>query len=144
MCANFFMINLDVIITFMLQLFSSNKENLAKHVTCRSSRPEVFRKTGVLRNFTKFTKKYLCQGRFFNEVAVIKKRLWHRCFPVNFMRFLTTPFFAEHLRWLFLYTIKPFRYREIQDTKKLKRETSFLIEAAVNRCFSKQVFLIVL
>ena len=28
----------------------------------------------------------------------IKKRLWHRCFPVNFAEFLRPPFFAEHLQ----------------------------------------------
>ena len=33
MCANFFMIDLNVIITFMLQLFNNNRETLAKHVT---------------------------------------------------------------------------------------------------------------
>ena len=32
----------------------------------------------------------------------IKKRLWHRCFPVNFVKFLRTPFLIEHLRWLLL------------------------------------------
>ena len=30
----------------------------------RSSRPEVFCKKGILRNFTKFTGKHLCQGLF--------------------------------------------------------------------------------
>ena len=30
------------------------------------------------------------------------KRLWHKCFPVNFAKFLRTPFFTEHLRWLLL------------------------------------------
>ena len=46
---------------------------------------------------------------FFNKVAslrsttLLKKRLWHRCFPVNFVRFLRTPFFIEHLRWLLLH-----------------------------------------
>ena len=24
--------------------------------------------------------------------ALLKKRLWHRCFPVNFVKFLRTPF----------------------------------------------------
>ena len=28
--------------------------------------------------------------------------LWHRYFPVNFAKFLWTPFFTEHLRWLLL------------------------------------------
>ena len=35
----------------------------------RSSRPDVFYKKGVLRNFTKFTGKHLCQSLFFNKVA---------------------------------------------------------------------------
>ena len=34
-------------------------------MTSRSSRPEVFCKKGVLRNFVKFTGKHLCQGLFF-------------------------------------------------------------------------------
>ena len=35
----------------------------------RSSRLEVLRKKGVLRNFTKFTGKHLCKSPFFNRVA---------------------------------------------------------------------------
>ena len=31
-----------------------------------------------------------------------KKRLQHRYFPVNFVKFLRTPFFTEHLPWLLL------------------------------------------
>ena len=75
----------------------------------RSSRAGVFCKKGVLRNFTKFTGKHLCQNIFFNKVAglkpatLLKKRLWHRCFPVNFVKFLRTPFLTEHLWWLLLY-----------------------------------------
>ena len=34
----------------------------------RSSRPEVFCKKGVLRNFAKFTGKHLCQSLFFSKV----------------------------------------------------------------------------
>ena len=37
--------------------------------TFRSSRPEVFCKKGVLRNFVKLTGKHLCQSLFFNKVA---------------------------------------------------------------------------
>ena len=64
----------------------------------RSSRPEVFCKKGILRNFPKFSGKHLCQGLFFNKVAglrpgtLLKKRLWHRCFAVNFAKFLRIPF----------------------------------------------------
>ena len=34
--------------------------------------------------------------------SVLKKRLWRRCFAVNFVKFLKTPFFIEHLWWLLL------------------------------------------
>ena len=61
---------------------------------------------GVLKNFTKFTGKHLCQSVFFNKETLLKtllkKRLWHRCFPVDFEKFLRTPFFIEHLWWLVL------------------------------------------
>ena len=50
----------------------------------RSSRPEVFCKRDVLKNFPKFTGKELCQRFFFNKVAglrpssaLLKKRLWY-------------------------------------------------------------------
>ena len=31
-----------------------------------------------------------------------KRGLWHRCFHVNFVKFLRTPFLTEHLWWLLL------------------------------------------
>ena len=74
----------------------------------RSSRPDVFCKKDALRNFAKSAGKHLCQSLFFNKVAglrpatLLKKRLWHRCFPVNFAKFLRTPFLTEHLWWLLL------------------------------------------
>ena len=60
----------------------------------------------VLGSFTKFTGKHLCQRLFFNKVAdprpaaLLKKKLWDRCFLVNFGEFLRTPFLTELLRWL--------------------------------------------
>ena len=70
-----------------------------KYSICGSRRSEVYWKKGVLRNFTKFTGKYLCQSIFLNtnaglssEAFLFKKRLWRRCFPLNFMKFLRTPF----------------------------------------------------
>ena len=50
------------------------------------------------RNFSKFTGKHLRQSLSFNKVAglkaatLLKQRLWHRCFPMNFVKFLRTPF----------------------------------------------------
>ena len=34
--------------------------------------------------------------------TLLKKRFWHKCFPVNFVKFLRTPFSTEHLWWLLL------------------------------------------
>ena len=60
-------------------------------------------KKSVLRNFARFTGKHLRYSVFFNKVAglkvaglrpvtLLKKRLWHRCFSVNFAKFLRTSF----------------------------------------------------
>ena len=64
----------------------------------RSSYQRCFIIKGVLRNFSKFTGKQLCQSLFFNKVAgvrpatLLRKRLWQRFFPVTFAKFLGTPF----------------------------------------------------
>ena len=60
--------------------------------------PEVFYKKGVLKIFAIFTGKQLCQSLFvsYSFIKKEKKRLWQRGFPVNFARFLRTPFFTEH------------------------------------------------
>ena len=39
--------------------------------------------------------------------ALLKKRLLHGCFPLNFAKFLRTPFFTGHLWWLLLDIQKP-------------------------------------
>ena len=64
--------------------------------------PQVFYTKGVLKNFTIFKGKHLCQILFFNKVAglrpatLLKKKLWHRCLPVNFVKILITPILTEH------------------------------------------------
>ena len=79
-----------------------------KQTQLQKQPPEVLCKKRCSRNFAKFTGKHLCQSLFFNKIAglrsatLLKKRLWHGCFPVNFAKFLRTPFIIEHLRWLLL------------------------------------------
>ena len=53
---------------------------------------------------TIYTGKHLCQNLFFKTgpATLFKKRLWHRCFPVDFAKLLRTPFFTEYLQWLLL------------------------------------------
>ena len=70
----------------------------------RSSHPDVFCKNYALTIFAKFTGKHLCQGLFFNKVVslrpivtLLKKRLWHRCFPLKFAKLLRTSFYKKHL-----------------------------------------------
>ena len=63
---------------------------------------------GILRNFAKFTGKHFCQRLFLNEVAdlrpaILFKSVWHRCSPVNFGKFLRTPFLQKTSGQLFLF-----------------------------------------
>ena len=54
----------------------------------------MFFKIGVLKNFAIFTETPVLEYHF-NKVAglnFIKKRLQHRCFPVNNAKFLTAAF----------------------------------------------------
>ena len=63
----------------------------------------------LLKISKKFPGKHLYQALFFKKVeylrpatTVLQKKLWHLRFPVNFAKFLRTPFLTEHLRWLLL------------------------------------------
>ena len=75
----------------------------------RSSHWRCSVKKYVPRNFTKFIGKHLCQSPFFNKVArlrsatLLKKRLWHRCFPMNFVKFLRIPFLQKTSERLLLW-----------------------------------------
>ena len=87
---------------------------LSGDTSFRSSHRRCSLKTGVLRNFAKSIGKHPCQSLFVNEVTglglrpatLLKKRIWHRCFPVNFAKFPRTPFLIEHLWWLLTWNIR--------------------------------------
>ena len=80
----------------------------------------------VLRNFVKFTGKHLCQRLVFNNIAglrpatLLKKRIWHRCFPVNFLKFLNTFFHRTPL-----VVASPFGYVTLEDLHLLIRYLEF-------------------
>ena len=86
------MFNLAVIPQFPLHYTFINKISFV-----RTSRPEVFCKKGGFRKFAKFLGKHLCQSPFFNKVAGL---------PVNFVKFLRTSFFIEHLWWMLLFPVE--------------------------------------
>ena len=59
-------------------------------------------KKGVLRNFTKFTEKHLCQSILFNKVTglrPIKKETLARVFSCEFCEISKNTFFTERL-WI--------------------------------------------
>ena len=67
-------------------------------VVVRRIRLEVFRKKVALKIFAKITGKHLSQSLFFNKVADLR----HRCFPVNFVKFLRRTFLQNTSRQLLL------------------------------------------
>ena len=58
--------------------------------------PEVFCRKGVLRDFAKFAAttfyNFLQLYNFTNLQLFLKKRLWHRCFRVNFAKIFKDAF----------------------------------------------------
>ena len=72
--------------------------------------PEMCYKKGVLKIFCKIHRKTPVSESLFNKVArlrpatLIKKKLWHKCFPVNFAKFLRTPF-LQNTPWRLLLRI---------------------------------------
>ena len=79
----------------------------------RSSRSEVFCKKMFLQNLQISQENICTRVPFFIKLqawpaTLLKKDLWHRCFAVKFAKFLRTPFFTEHLRWLHLSIQKEF------------------------------------
>ena len=92
----------------------------------RSSCSEVFCKKGVLEKFAKFTEKHLCQ----RLATLLKKRLWHTCFLVNFEKFIKTPFLLNTSGGCF-YCNK----------KDVSKHDSRLIKLSINRFHTTFLFL---
>ena len=81
------------------------------NLSYRISHQRCSLKKVFLKNFIKFSGKHLCWSLFFNKVSgmrpatLFKKRLQQRCFPVNFVKFLRTPFLQNTSRQLLLFVI---------------------------------------
>ena len=78
--------NICVRLLLKISISLTNSEAVAQRSSVKKS---------VLRNFARLAVKHLCQSHLFNKVASL--RVWHRPFPVNFVKYLRTPFFIEHL-----------------------------------------------
>ena len=70
----------------------------------KTSRTEVFCKKGALNHLVKFTEQSLLRGYFSIKVVslqsatLLKRRLQHRCFPVNVVKYLRTPILIKKRR----------------------------------------------
>ena len=93
-------------------------------VLLRSSRPDVFCKKDVLKNFSKFTGKHLCQSLFFNKVAglrpatLLKKKTLAQVFPCEYYKIskntfsYRTPLVAASVYSILVWL--PFKNKELQ------------------------------
>ena len=106
----------------------------------RSSRPEVFCKKSVLWNFAN-RKTPVPESLFWKRcrprpAALLKKRLWHRYFPVNIAKFLRTPLFTERLRWLLLVS-KSIPYLSFNITSCQEMCKQYVVTSKCDLCMRK-------
>ena len=59
-----------------------------QYLNHKKRHPNVFYNKVILKNFAKFIEKDLCW-------SLLIKRLWHRCFPVNFTKYLRAHFYKR-------------------------------------------------
>ena len=97
LCRDFVQSKLATTICHSILRWNKSKQSFANvlHNRCSEKSSKFHWKTSVLESL-------------FNKVAglktcnIIKKRLQHRHFPAKFVKFLRTPVFTKHLRWLLL------------------------------------------
>ena len=112
--------NWKTLVPFFLQKNRSENAFLKPTVNCRKSiekkinviQTEAFvQRCSVKEVFLKVSqnlqeKTFARVSFLINLVAstwnVIKKRPWHRCFPVSYAKLLRTPFLTQHVQWLLL------------------------------------------
>ena len=71
----------------------------------------------------------MCQSLFFNKFAGLRRR----CFPVNFAKFLRTPFSTKHFWWLLL---KICCRRKVQAVKSEKLEVFVVKYYDISKIYS--------
>ena len=108
-------------------------------------------------NFDFLTLKSCLQVRFWGAPAyadirpttgrrpttLLKKSLWHRCFPVNFVKFRRTPFLTEHL-WLLLLNIHCACFSSLKKLclqKNIKKYLLFIKQKQENSKIRKRIWM---
>ena len=97
-------------------------------------------KTDVLKNFAKFTWKDLCQSLFLIKLqasheTLLIRRLWHKCFPVNFAKYLRTPILQNTSEQLLL---------SIYHTKINTYQVPNILKWCRRRYQNKTIFLLII
>ena len=78
-------------------------QNFVKHLDGQKQPPELFCKKLFLKT-SQNSQENTCarvsfsiklQASGLRPATLLKKRLWHTCFPVNFVKFLRTPFYRK-------------------------------------------------
>ena len=111
----------------MILLLDANLKNLySETVAQRCSVKKVF--SELLQNSQENT----CARASF----LIKKRLWYRCFPVNFAKFIRTPFHIKHLRWLLLFIDGAIPLRNFEKKCSIVNKRVFLLKFSELQDFS--------
>ena len=87
----------------------------------------------VLKNFVNFTGKHLCQSLFLNNfiTTLLKKRLWYRCFPVKFAKFLRAPFLYSTSKRLLLIPSKLSQLLLLNFLAKFLTERKYLTQTLI-------------
>ena len=91
--------------TLFFNYIKSRNKHPRRSRNCRTSCSQIFIKISGLKNFAIFIGKHQSLFRKFAGLEArksIKRRLQHRCFPVNIAKFLRTAFSIEQLWWLLL------------------------------------------
>ena len=120
----------------------------------RISHPELFYKKSVLRNFAKFTGEHLCWILFFTKFAglrpatLLKMRLWHRRFPVSFVKSLRTPFLKNTSRGLLLYGFSLSKLEKLSSASEEYKEASLdnKLESLIAGCWNllKDIWILII
>ena len=87
-------------------------------------------KIDVLKKFANFTKKHQCWSHFLKKSPEIK-RLQHRCFPVNFVKLLRTPFLQSISGGVGVFLLKCFTFRSSTNSYLIVWSFSMLIAKTV-------------
>ena len=113
----------------LLKMFWNFKNSSRKKPTQKQRFSGVY-KIDVLKKFANFTKKFQCWSHFLKKSPEIK-RLQRRCFPVNFAKFLRTPFLQSTSGGVGVCLLRCFTFRSSTNSYLIVWSFSMLIAKTI-------------